>query len=231
MDLGDDDIHARALGLAQRDLMEDEFGTLYRMGHLARAIDVIPSNLLNAWWSKAALGADYANISKSGNAHSLKVRYPHSLRCSGSCRAPVVLGAKLGAGVGLTRYSSKGTDDSSARPTATKASLQEIYGHFLVGPGGARESGTARVGIGAFNIFPALQSLAELIKQLPGGDPGESLPMFQEIIKTSCDDDLVDIFPAFKSILAGVSARASRQGWPVSVHQWESEQEVKDALF
>ncbi|KAF6746508.1 hypothetical protein DFP72DRAFT_1152354 [Ephemerocybe angulata] len=31
MDLGDDDIHARALGLAQRDLMEDEFGTLYRV--------------------------------------------------------------------------------------------------------------------------------------------------------------------------------------------------------
>ncbi|KAF6752508.1 hypothetical protein DFP72DRAFT_454514 [Ephemerocybe angulata] len=30
MDLGDDDIHARALGLAQRDLMEDEFGNLYR---------------------------------------------------------------------------------------------------------------------------------------------------------------------------------------------------------
>ncbi|KAF6746439.1 hypothetical protein DFP72DRAFT_855327 [Ephemerocybe angulata] len=31
MDLGDDDIHARALNLEERDLMEDEFGTLYRV--------------------------------------------------------------------------------------------------------------------------------------------------------------------------------------------------------
>ncbi|KAF6746453.1 hypothetical protein DFP72DRAFT_855339 [Ephemerocybe angulata] len=30
MDLGDNDIHARALNLDKRDLMEDEFGTLYR---------------------------------------------------------------------------------------------------------------------------------------------------------------------------------------------------------
>ncbi|KAF5335695.1 hypothetical protein D9611_009594 [Ephemerocybe angulata] len=34
MDLGDDDIHARALGLLQRDLMEDEFGNLYRRSEI-----------------------------------------------------------------------------------------------------------------------------------------------------------------------------------------------------
>ncbi|KAF6746472.1 hypothetical protein DFP72DRAFT_855355 [Ephemerocybe angulata] len=90
MDLGDDDIHARALGLDERDLMEDEFGTLYRRFCLAIAMGKAtarpypkatraPTRVVKEGKApkashvlKAALGADYANISKSGNAHSLK---------------------------------------------------------------------------------------------------------------------------------------------------------------